>query len=159
MKVSLAVAASGSIVVLLAVLAGVLGLQARSAGRVDRARTDGLAAARAAAQHILSYDYRHLDADFAQARKETTGTFTAEYAKTTTTVVKPTALKYHVVVAADVRAASVVTAESDQVVVLLFVNQSTTSTRVAGPKIDQSRVRMTLVHRRGRWLVSKVDAL
>jgi hypothetical protein len=30
---------------------------------------------------------------------------------------------------------------------------------VQGTKVDQSRVRMTLVERDGRWLVSKVEAL
>jgi hypothetical protein len=45
------------------------------------------------------------------------------------------------------------------VVTIVYVNQVTTSSLAAAPKIDLSRVRMTLEHIGGRWLVSNVDAL
>ncbi len=44
-------------------------------------------------------------------------------------------------------------------VALLFVDQTTTSTRLEGPKVDLNRVRMTLVEQDGKWLVSELDAL
>jgi Mce-associated membrane protein len=44
-------------------------------------------------------------------------------------------------------------------VALVYVNQTTTSTRVEGPKIDQSRVRMQLRKSGDEWLVARVDAL
>jgi Mce-associated membrane protein len=53
----------------------------------------------------------------------------------------------------------VVRASANRVVVLLFVNQTTTSTRLDGPKVDLNRVRMTLDRVDGTWLVSDVDAL
>lgn len=145
--------------VVLAVVVGVLGWLTWKQDRTDEARAGALAAARSHAQTILSYDYRQIDADFAKAKRATTGKFRDEYAKTTSTVVKPTATQYKAVVSAEVKAASVRSVSPDQVVVLLFVNQTTTSTRVTGPKEDQSRVRMTLVKQDGDWLVSKIDAL
>ncbi len=122
-------------------------------------RSGAVAAARAHAQQILSYDHRTLDADFARAEKALTGTFKAEYAKTTDTVVRPSAQQYKVVVKAEVTAASVVRASEDRVVVLLYVDQTTTSTRLDGPKVDLNRVRMTLVEDDGNWLVSELAAL
>lgn len=144
----------------------VLGWQYREARRADQARGQALTAARQAAPVVLSYDYRHLERDFAAARTHLTGRFRDEYAKTTTTVVGPTAKKYEGVVKAMVvepsggaPAASVVSASPDRAVVLLFVNQVTKSTQVSGSRVDLNRVRMTLSRTSAGWKVSAVDAL
>lgn len=108
---------------------------------------------------MLSYDYQHLDRDFARARGHLTGTFRDEYRKTTATVVAPTAEKYHGVVKATVATASVVSASPDRVTVLLFVNQVTRSTQVSGSRVDLNRVRMTMTRTSEGWKVSAVDAL
>lgn len=149
------------------VAAAVLGWRSWDARRTETARTEALAAARRAAPVVLSYDYRHLDRDFARARAHLSGDFRAEYAKTTKTVVAPTAEKYHGVVKATVAApasggspaASVVSASPEKVVVLLFVNQVTESTQVSGARVDLNRVRMTMSHTESGWRVSAVDAL
>lgn len=138
---------------------GPVAYRVRSDQRVEMARDQAMAAAHDHAQAILSYDYRHLDADFAAARATLTGKFARDYKVTTTTLVRPGAEQYHVVVKAEVAAQSVVSATADQVVVLLFVNQTTTSTRLDGPKVDLNRVRLTLVRTGGSWLVNKVVAL
>ncbi len=62
-------------------------------------------------------------------------------------------------VTAEVAASSVVRAAENQVVVLLFVDQTTTSTRLEGPKVDLNRVRLTMTRVDGDWLVSEVVAL
>ncbi|MFJ8668560.1 hypothetical protein [Streptomyces sp. NPDC093600] len=165
----------GRLVTVLAVLVVVgltattlLGLRYREAVRTDQARTSAVAAARTAAPVILSYDYRHLDRDFAAARRHLTGPFLDEYEKTTTTVVAPTAKKYQGVVKASVAqppgdgaapAVSVVSASPDEAVVLLFMNQVTDSTQVSGPRVDLNRVRMTIARTAQGWKVSAVDAL
>ncbi|WP_405805123.1 hypothetical protein OG729_07800 [Streptomyces sp. NBC_00210] len=175
---SVAVAARGRrrgrICALLAVLVaamlvavGVLGSTYGDGRRADGARVQALAAATQAAPIVLSYDYRRLEKDFAAARDHLTGKFRDEYRRTTTTVVAPTAAKYHGVVKATVvkppaggaPAASVVSASPDKAVVLLFVNQVTTSTQVTGPRVDLNRVRMTLTRTDAGWKVSAVDAL
>jgi Mce-associated membrane protein len=137
----------------------VLGWSTWQASRTAAAGEHALAASRPHAQEILSYDYRNIDADIARAKKDITGPFQKEYSDTTSKVVKPTAVQYHAVVTATVKAASVVSASPTKVVVLVFVNQTTTSTQVQGAKVDQSRVRLTLVRTGGKWLVSQVDAL
>ncbi|HZU56777.1 MAG TPA: hypothetical protein VFA06_12975 [Actinocrinis sp.] len=160
-----AVLAVGVVAVL--AVATILGIQYRDAQRTDQARAAAVAAAEKAAPVIFSYDYRHLDQDFAKAEALLTGTFRDQYAKTTQTVVKPTALQYQGVVKAVVAkpsdggapAVSVVSASPDQVVILAFIDQSTTSTRVTGTKVDQNRVLLTLTDTPQGWLVSAVNAL
>ncbi|MGC9541176.1 hypothetical protein [Streptomyces sp. UG1] len=157
----------GILLVATLIAAAVLGWHSWNAHRTETARTEALAAARKAAPHVLSYDYRHLDKDFARARTHLTGGFREEYGKTTKTVVAPTAQKYRGVVKATVAApasggtpaASVVSASPDKVVVLLFINQVTESTQVSVPRVDLNRVRMTMSDTDGGWKVSAVDAL
>ncbi|MEU8033049.1 hypothetical protein AB0C13_31185 [Streptomyces sp. NPDC049099] len=156
-------------VVLVAALAvtAVLGWQYRQGRQAEQARGEAVAAARRAAPVVLSYDYRHLDRDFARARALLTGHFRDQYGKTTQSVVAPTATKYHGVVKATVAApgdggapaVSVVSAGPDKAVVLLFVNQVTESTQVPEPRLDLNRVRMTLARTADGWKVSGVDAL
>ncbi|MGW3623043.1 hypothetical protein [Streptomyces sp. NPDC000880] len=163
----LVTAALAVLVVAGLVAIAVLGWKYEEARRTDRARAQALTTAQKAAPVILSYDYRHLDRDFAAARGHLTGSFRDEYRRTTTTVVAPTAKKYKGVVKATVvkpagggaSAASVVSASPDRAVVLLFVNQVTSSTQISGPRVDLNRVRMTLTLTSGGWKVSAVDAL
>ncbi|MET7535626.1 hypothetical protein [Streptomyces sp. NPDC005507] len=156
----------GALLVAALVAAGVLGWRYHETSRADQARGQALTAARQAAPVVLSYDYRHLDRDFAAARTRLTGHFRDEYGKTTARVVGPTARKYHGVVKATVTqpaggtpAASVVSATPGRAVILLFVNQVTKSTQVQGSRVDLNRVRMTLTRTGGGWKVSGVDAL
>ena len=157
----------GVLLVAAVAAAAVLGWKSWDAHRTETARTEALAAAQKAAPVVLSYDYRHLDKDFAKARAHLTGDFREEYGKTTKTVVGPTATKYHGVVKATIAApasggtpaASVVSASPDKVVVLLFVNQVTESTQVSGSRLDLNRVRMTMSRTDEGWKVSALDAL
>jgi Mce-associated membrane protein len=156
-----------AVLVVVGVVVGTLLASAyRHGDSTQRARTQALSAARTAAPAILSYDYRHLDRDFAAALSHLTGPFRDEYRRTTSTVVAPTAKQYHGVVKATVaqpaggeQAASVVSASPGKVVVLLFMNQLTTSTRLDTPRLDLNRVRMTLTHTADGWKISAVDAL
>jgi Mce-associated membrane protein len=152
---------AGLLVITLSALAafGLVAYRVRASSQVEAARDQASAAAQHDAVSILSYDYRHLDRDFAAARKALTGSFGRDYQATTSKLVRPGARQYHVVVRAEVAAESVVSATAEQVVVLLFVNQTTTSTRLAGPRVDLNRVRLTLVRVDGSWLVNNVVAL
>jgi Mce-associated membrane protein len=152
----------GLVALLLAALAvaAVLGLRHRQDEARARASAQALAAARSAAVTVLSYDYRHLDADFAAAQARTAQPFTSEYQRTTSTAVRPVATANKAVVAAAVSAAGVVRATPDRVVVLAFVNQTTRSSRLERPQVDQNRVELTMVRSTGdRWLVAGVKAM
>jgi Mce-associated membrane protein len=48
-------------------------------------------------------------------------------------------------------------ASKDEVVVLLFVDQSVSNASVPDPRIDRSRIKMTMAYVDGRWRASKVE--
>jgi Mce-associated membrane protein len=153
---------AGLVAVVVAALAvgGVLLVGQRDHGAAQRSGQQALAAARSAAVTVLSYDYRHLDADFAAASALTAQPFTAEYQRTTTKAVRPVATTNAAVVKARVSAAGVVRATPDRVVVLAFVDQTTSSNRLQRPQVDQNRVELTMVRGSGGdWLVAGVRAM
>lgn len=151
--------AVGLAVALLAGATGTLAWQLRQQDRADRASVEAIAAARDAARLLFSYDHTTLQADFDKGLAVTTGEFRAQYQRTTKDVVSRVAVQYKAVVRAEVVEAAVIDAEAGEVTALVFLNQATTSTRVQGQQVDQSRVRMRLVPRDGRWLVEEVKAL
>jgi Mce-associated membrane protein len=151
--------ALGLTIVLMALAAGFVWYRVHRNDQIESARTAGLEASRDAAAVLLSYDYRTLDKDFSAGKAVTTGAFRTQYANTTSKVVAPVAKEKKAVVKAEVVTAGIVRASPDTVVTIVYVNQVTTSSLNAGPKVDLSRVRMTLKHVHGRWLVSKVEAL
>jgi Mce-associated membrane protein len=137
----------------------VLTVQSREASRLSDARTAALQSARSAAEVVLSYDHEHLDEDFAAALDVSTGQFAEEYRRTSEGAVRKVATDTEATVTAQVASAGVVSATPDRVVVLLFVDQTTTSNRLDAPQTDQNRVRMTMVRSGQEWLVAGVDAL
>ena len=151
--------AVGLTVALLAGATGFLAWQLRQQSLAQDARPDAVAAARDAARLLFSYDHQTLEEDFAEGLAVTTGEFRKEYSRTTKEVVTPVAEQYDAVVVAEVVEAAVIDAEAGEVTALVFLNQGTTSTRVQGQQVDQSRVRMHLVERDGKWLVEAVEAL
>jgi Mce-associated membrane protein len=144
---------------LMAIASGFVWYEVHQRSTSDNARRDGLEASRDAALTLLSYDYRTLAKDFSAGRRLTTGDFAKKYAETTTKVVTPVATKQKAVVKAEVVTAGVVRASSDTVVTIVYVNQVTTSSLSAAPKVDLSRVRMTMRKVGDTWLVSNVEAL
>ena len=124
----------------------------------DAAVRQSLAAATAAAQAIFSYDYRSFDTSVANARTFVTGKFADEYAQTTAAL-KPNAVSEQAVVRAAVSASGVVSAGSDRVELLLYLNQYRRNTNVTGEKVDQNRVVLTMVDVDGTWKVSDAVAV
>jgi len=74
-------------------------------------------------------------------------------------VARPNAEQYKVIDKAEVTAASVIRAGDHRVAALLFVDQTNHLHPARGPTVDLNRVRMTLVEKDGKWLVSELDAL
>jgi Mce-associated membrane protein len=151
--------------VLAACLVAVLAACALAAVTTRNDRADisagdaALGVATASATKILSYDYRHLPADFAAATATTTGSFRTDYQATTSKAVQQLATQTHAVVVAKVVAGGVVSSTSSRATVLLFVNQTTTSNRLSAAKTDLNRVQLTLSKVDGHWLVSALSAL
>lgn len=92
---------------------------------------------------VFSYDHRNLAEDFAAGRAAI-GVFRGEYDKTTAELVNDMVPRFKVVVVGDVSDASVISASVSQVVALVLMNQSSSSTLAAHLKITQSRLEPTM---------------
>lgn len=121
-----------------------------------------LSAARSSVHTILSYDYRTIKTDIANAKADSTGVFASQYASTAQELLSE-ASQVKAIVQATVGSAGVVSQSGDNVVVLLFVDQATVrqtpGKTTPTTRIDQSRVRVTMTRVDGRWLVSALAAL
>jgi Mce-associated membrane protein len=124
----------------------------------DTAVHQSLAAATAAAQAIFSYDYRSFDTSVANGQSFVTGDFATQYGETTTAL-KANALKEQAVVRATVSASGVVSASTDRVELLLYLNQYRHNANVTGEKVDQNRVVLTMIRIHNDWKVSAATAL
>ena len=159
------VAALGVLALVLVVTAGVLGLftwswsDVRSQDAVDDASRAAPAAAERASTAILSYRYTSLGADEKAAERYMTPAYAKKYADTFTRLVKPNAAKLRAKVEAEVKASGVTHADADRVTVLLYVNQTTTSTANSGePQLALNRVQLSMVKRGGTWLVDDITS-
>jgi Mce-associated membrane protein len=122
----------------------------------QRASAEALGTARAFAVTVTSYDYRELDKDFADVLDGATGEFKDQYGGASRTlrqlITDARATAKGTVLDAAVRSAS-----TDEVVVLVFVDQEITNAVSPQPRVDRNRVTMTLTPHDGRWLVQKLE--
>ncbi|MFU8854635.1 hypothetical protein ACNAW0_27225 [Micromonospora sp. SL1-18] len=153
-----AVPALAVAVVLVAAVALAAWYADHRADQRDRAVRQALATAPAAAKALFSYDYRTFDDSIANGRTFATGAFADEYAQTTTAL-KQTATKQQAVVLAEVSATGVISADTDRVELLLYLNQYRRNVTTAGEKVDQNRVVLTMVPVDGEWKVVKATAI
>jgi Mce-associated membrane protein len=115
-----------------------------------RAATDGTVA-------LLSYSPETLDRDFAAAKSHLTGDFLDYYNTFTTQVVAPAVAQKAVKTNAAVVRAAVTELRSGAAVVLVFVNQSTSSSDKPDPSMSSSSVLVTLTKVDDAWLISSFD--
>nr|WP_305095122.1 h domain protein [Prescottella sp. R16] len=123
----------------------------------EQARVDSVAAASAQAEAMLSYNYNEVDQQLAAASDGLTGDFRSEYETLVEQTIAPGAKEKKITVQATVQAGSVVSATPDDAVVLLFVNQVTTSEEMPDAATTGSRVRMEMHKDGDRWLTGRLS--
>ena len=145
-----------------------VGAAALSAGlyfgqyRVDQqtnsaAARSAIAAASDGTVAVLSYSPESLDHDFSAAKTHLTGDFLTYYNQFTSDIVAPAAKQKGVKTSASVVQSAVSELHSDSAVVLLFVNQSTSSKDKPDPSQSASSVLVSLKKVDGAWLISHFD--
>lgn len=148
-------------VVILAALAAAVfcGLRAQRAGDAAAAREDALAAAEKRVPDLLSYDAATLEEDLRRARSQTTGDFTADYGRILDDVVAPQAKARSISTRAVVGAAGVVRGDADEVVVLLFLTQTTATGEggADGTSVAGSRVEVTMLPDGDGWKIGSLN--
>ena len=153
----------------LTVLAVVAALFLRAEVKSDEAAsqeapTEAKAVLERALPAVLSYDYRHMEADRAKAVKYLTKSYRSDYTKTFELLVKGEegqpgpVVKSKTAVKATLLNAGVVDADEHRVRLLVFVNQVSTKDGASG-QLFQNRVAVTMVEKNGEWLIDQLDSL
>jgi Mce-associated membrane protein len=123
------------------------------------AMTDVPAQAERAAEQILAYRYDRLQADADAAKEFMTDDYARSYQSTVDDLLAAPAAQVKAQVTAKVRESGVARAAPGEVDVLLFVNQTSSTTLEPEPQTALNRVVLTMVERDGRWLVDEITAL
>ncbi|WP_343709625.1 hypothetical protein [Mycobacterium sp.] len=114
-------------------------------------------AARDGTVALLSYKPDTLDQDLAAAKSHLSGDFLNYYSDFTKQVVTPAAKSKGVTTTAQVVGAAVSELHPDSAVVLVFVNQVTTSNERPDPSMASSSVEVSLNKVNGQWLITKFE--
>jgi Mce-associated membrane protein len=136
--------------------AGFLGWQAWQQHQVAAAAEEAQRAAVSYAEVLTSIDSDKVDENFKEVLDGATGEFKDMYTQSSVELrqllIENKATARGVVVESAVQSAS-----KDKAVVLLFVDQSVANAKLPDPRIDRSRMKMTLEKLDGRWRASKVE--
>jgi Mce-associated membrane protein len=147
--------AAGACAALLAAT-GALGWQVWQQHQIKQASQEAQRAAVSYAQVLTSIDSNKVDENFKDVLDGATGDFKDMYSQSSVELrqllIENKAAAHGVVVDSAVQEAS-----KNKAVVLLFVDQSVTNTKLPDPRIDRSRMKMTLEKADGRWRASKVE--
>jgi hypothetical protein len=115
-------------------------------------------AAIAYAQVLTSIDSNKVDENFKQVLDGATGEFKDMYTQSSVKLrqllIDNKATAHGVVVDSAIQSES-----ADRVVVLLFIDQTVTNNAAPDPRIDRSRIKMTMEKVDGHWRASKVQLL
>jgi Mce-associated membrane protein len=123
----------------------------------DAAATVALDAAKTGTVALLSYSPESLDKDFANAKSHLTGDFLSYYTNFTEQIVTPAAKQKSVKTSAAVVRAGVSELTPDSAVVLVFINQTTTSKENPDGAFAASAVKVGLKKINDAWLISAFD--
>jgi Mce-associated membrane protein len=106
---------------------------------------------------LLTYSPESLDKDFAAAKSHLTGDFLSYYTQFTEQIVTPAAKQKSVKTTASVVRAAVSELHPDSAVVLVFINQNTTSKENPDGAFAASAVKVGMKKIDGAWLISAFD--
>ena len=123
------------------------------------ARQSAVNAARDGIVAMLSYKPETLNQDISAAKSHLTGDFLNYYDQFTRDVVTPAAKQKKLTTTAQVAGAAAAELHPNSAVVLVFVNQATTSKERPDPAMASSSVLVSMIKVHGTWLISKFDPI
>lgn len=139
-------------------VSGFLGWRQWQDHQVKVAGEQAQQAAIAYAQVLTSIDSNKVDENFRQVLDGATGEFKDMYTQSSVKLrqllIDNKATAHGVVVDSAIQSES-----TNKVVVLVFIDQTVTNTAAPDPRIDRSRIKMTMEKVDGRWRASKVQLL
>ena len=139
-------------------VSGFLGWKQWQAHQLNEAGEQARQAAIAYAGVLTSIDSNNVDQNFRQVLDGATGEFKDMYTQSSVQLrqllIDNKATAHGVVVDSAIASESM-----GKVVVLLFIDQTVTNAQVPDPRIDRSRIKITMEKIDGRWKASKVQLL
>lgn len=129
----------------------------------QRSQTNRVEQARAAAETIvmdlLTYGHESVAEDLDAALADVTGTFAEDYQQLVDEAIVPISRERQIDTEAVVVQSGIVASDADSVTVLLFVDQSTTSSDAPGTRRDLSRIEVTASEIDGVWKINRLEAV
>jgi len=126
---------------------------------IETARDAAVTSARERVPAMLSYKYTDITDYVAAAPDNSTGQFKKDFTQLIARVIAPAATSQKIVTNAQVKSAGVIEAHADSVVVLVMLDQTTTSKSIKGSRVDGSRVRVVMTRTGSTWLVSSLTPI
>jgi Mce-associated membrane protein len=139
-------------------VSGFLGWKQWQEHQIKQAGEQAQQAAINYAQVLTSIDSNNVDQNFRQVLDGATGEFKDMYTQSSVQLrqllIDNKATAHGVVVDSAIQSES-----TNKVVVLVFIDQTVTNTQAPDPRIDRSRIKITMEKVDGRWRASKVQLL
>lgn len=139
-------------------LSGFLGWKLWQQHQIQAAGEQAQQAAVKYAQILTSIDSNNVDENFRQVLDGATGEFKDMYTQSSVQLrqllIDNKATAHGVIVDS-----AIASETTNKVVVLVFIDQTVTNMAVPDPRIDRSRIKMTMEKVDGRWRASKVQLL
>jgi Mce-associated membrane protein len=147
-----------SLLVVSLAVSGFLGWKQWQEHQIKQAGEQAQQAAINYAQVLTSIDSNNVDQNFRQVLDGATGEFKDMYTQSSVQLrqllIDNKATAHGVVVDSAIQSES-----TNKVVVLVFIDQTVTNTQAPDPRIDRSRIKITMEKIDGRWRASKVQLL
>ena len=110
------------------------------------------------AEDLATYDYRDLGGNFRLVAARATDRFAGQL-DALTEQLGPELQQTRAVATATARSAGVVRADTGKAVVMVFVDQTVTNTKSPEPRVERSRMELTLVREGGVWRLDQAGEL
>ncbi|MEV4235510.1 hypothetical protein AB0J47_10060 [Nocardia sp. NPDC049737] len=150
------VGATAFVAVSASVLACVLGWKLHDRSQVDTAARQAASTAQTYAVTLTSIDSQNIDQNFAAVINGATGEFKDTYTQSSNQL-KTLLVEHKAISKGRIVDSSIKSATKDRVQVMLFIDQEVTNSVSPDPRIDRSRMVMTMERVGDSWLASKVD--
>ncbi|MBJ8345758.1 h domain protein [Antrihabitans sp. YC2-6] len=149
-------ALSGIVLVALLIVGGIALSTYIDNRQIADARTSAVDSASEKVVAMLGYDYETAESSLPTAAEGLTGDFREEYLKLIQDSIIPGAKEKQLTVKVSVQGAAVISATPDTVDVLIFLNQVTTNIDNPQAVTTGSRLRVSMQHVDGEWLISQL---
>lgn len=146
----------GVVIVTSAIVGGVSGFRYWDHRQAEDARSSAIEAAERTVTAMFSYEFTTAETELPKAAENLSGSFREDYMKLIEQAIVPGAKEKQLIVRATSQAGGLVSSDRSHAVVMLFLNQVTTSKDSPDSTSTGSRVRVSLDRDGDRWLVSQV---